>query len=88
MKTIIELRELESPLGNQAWMTFQQHGRVCFGDVKLFSDGDAEKDSFWPIGINVAVGLRSGLFLCSRLHGLKFSEAEKLTSLLDETERN
>lgn len=42
MKTLVELRELESPLGNQAWMTFQQDGRVCVGDVKLFSDGDAD----------------------------------------------
>lgn len=39
----MELRELESPLWNQAWMTFQQDGRVCFGDVKLFSGGDADR---------------------------------------------
>lgn len=24
-------------------MTFQQDGRVCFGDVKLFSGGDADR---------------------------------------------
>lgn len=24
-------------------MAFQQAGRVCFGDVKLFSDGDADR---------------------------------------------
>lgn len=49
-ETIMELRELESPYEIRHGWSFQQDGRVCFGDVKLFSGGDADrKTHFDPL---------------------------------------